>query len=63
MTEIHNIVSRLRAVGGQLQTEAADALEELEREADKLAHECAKEAARADKAEQPSIPPDFLNMP
>lgn len=65
-TEVHDIVRRLRAVGGQLQTDAADALESLESEADKLAHEAARESARADKAEKspPTIEvSDFLNMP
>jgi hypothetical protein len=46
---------------------AADELEKIEQEADTLAHEAAREAARADKAEEamrePTYPPDFLNMP
>lgn len=46
-----------------LMQSAARELETVEAEADKLAHEAAREAARAEKAEEPTIPPDFLNMP
>lgn len=44
-------------------------LGEVEREANQLAQEAAREADRADKAErsaavaEPTIPPDYLNMP
>jgi hypothetical protein len=52
-----------------LMQQAADALEKVEGEADMLAHEAAREADRANAAEarveelEPTLPPDFLNMP
>jgi len=48
---------------------APELLGKVEREADALAQEAARESARADAAEtrveelEPTIPPDFLNMP
>lgn len=48
---------------------APELLGKVEREADQLAHEAASQSARADRAEaalaerEPTIPPDFLNMP
>lgn len=48
---------------------APELLGKVEREADQLAHDAAAEGARADAAEaraeelEPTIPPDFLNMP
>lgn len=48
---------------------APELLGKVEREANELAQEAAREGARADKAEatleerEPTIPPDFLNMP
>lgn len=49
-----------------LMLRAADELEKVEDEADKLAHEAARESARADAAEKakPSVEVhDYLNMP
>ena len=45
---------------------APEQLGKVEREADQLAHEAARESARADAAEttrEPKLPIDFLNMP
>lgn len=48
---------------------APELLGEVEREATQLAHEAARESARADKAEaraeelEPTMPPDYLNIP
>jgi hypothetical protein len=45
---------------------APELLGKVEREADQLAQEAARESARADAAERdtaPTIPPDYLNMP
>lgn len=48
---------------------APELLGEVEREATQLAHEAARESARAAAAEkrveelEPTIPPDYLNMP
>jgi hypothetical protein len=72
---VNELVERLRnyAFEGdpppKLLEEAADKLEKVEGEADTLAQEAARESARADAAEtrveelEPTIPPDFLNMP
>lgn len=43
---------------------APEMLGKVEREADELAQEAARESARADEAERgPTIPPDYLNFP
>lgn len=52
-----------------LMRRAADELEKVEGEADQLAQDAARESARADAAEtrveelEPTLPPDYLNMP
>lgn len=54
-------------LGGDLDSAARNyapkLIEKLENEASQLAHEAAREAARADAAEAPMTPPDSLNIP
>lgn len=67
--EARNIAKHF-PLGGDLETAAKryapELLGKVEREADTLAHEAARESARANEAESREaglVPPDFLNMP